>query len=592
VKKKIITESGRTVPRLDLMRGALLAVLAGLVWCTFYDRWTVESWQTPLTYLSDPAKGDVIGFLAQFKAAEEGHLCPFLFTNVPELGAPYVANWDDFPIPEKMILWLTGLLARLVGLFAAANLFVMLGQMLAAVSFYAACRILGGGWILACAGGLVFAFSTYAFAHGLHHLPVLYYWHVPLCLVVCQWIFCEEGIKWGERRLVFALVVALITGLQNVYYTNMFVQFVLFGGLLQAWRHGWRKLGPALAIAGTAVGTLLIMMSNTFFYHLVYGPNDTAVSRDYKWLEIYGLKLVDLVVPPPDHPFAPFAAWGTGHLKEVILSAGESPPSGYLGILGLAALTWLVLVSVRCVASRAKPPLEAWLVLWIFLYAEVGGINGILGTLGFQLFRATTRYSIFILCLVLMDAVRRLSPWENRNKPWAALAAVLAVGLALWDQTPPLASAQDIAATAQAVASDRHFAEQLESRLPAQAMIFQIPMMDFPESPVPGIGSYDHFRLYLYAHALRFSFGSDKGRPREEWQHGLEGLPLGEVVSRLESYGFAALYVNRNGFTDRGDGLIKALNQLGITEMIESDRHDLVCLILKPSPQPILPGAF
>ena len=142
---------------------------------------------------------------------------------------------------------------------------------------------------------------------------------------------------------------------------------------------------------------------------------------------------------------------------------------------------------------------------------------------------------------------------------------------------------------AQAVASDRRFTEKMEASLPAHAMIFQLPMMTFPESPASGVGPYDHLRPYLYARDLRFSFGSDRGRPEADWQLGLTRLTLSEVIQELESYGFAALYINRNGFSDHGQQLVKALQTMGFNDMIESDRHDLVCVFLKPSPQPMLP---
>jgi len=584
---KFFTDREGSGIRVDLIRAALLAVITVLLWCTLYHRWTAESWQTPLTYFSTPKEGDVIGLLAAVRTARDGHLSLFQFTNIPELGAPHIANWDDFPLTEKPLLCLMGLLARAIGLFAAANVAVLLGQVLAALSFYAACRLLSCSWVWSFAGALVFALSRYAFAHGLYHITVAYDWHVPLCLVVCEWLMRGEGIKLGERRFGFALIVAFVTGVQNVYYTCMFLQFVFFGGLLQGWRRGWRQALPAAAIIGASAAAFLLMNLNTIFYHLVHGGNSGAVVRDYRWLEVYGLKLVDLVVPPPNHAFPPFAAWGSHHLTEVLLSPGELPPSAYLGLLGLGALAWLVIVSWQRAANRSMLPLEALLILWIILFATVGGINGVMGTLGFQMFRATTRYSIFIFCIVLMHAVRRLSlvaPAEGSKdgkKPWVHGLALLVVLIAWWDQTPPMVSDQDWKGIAGEVASDHHFTENMEQRLFPGAMVFQFPVMDFPESPAPGVGAYEHLRPYLYSHDLRFSFGTDKGRPGEEWQHQLDKVPLGDMVAQLESDGFAAVYVNRNGFSDGGAGLIKAFQAMGRGDMIESERGDLFCLFLK-----------
>jgi hypothetical protein len=581
-----------TAYRGDFIRVVLLAILTGLIWCAFYDRWTMESWQTPTEYLGDPEKSDVISLFAAIKAAGNGDMLPLDFSTVTELGAPHVAHWDDYPTTEKPLLDLTGWLSRILGIFAAANVALMLAFVLAAISFYAAARLLGGSRLWAGAGALVFAFARYTFAQGLHHLTVTYYWHVPLCLVVVIWIFGAESIRFGTGRFRFALFVALITGVQNIYYTNMFIQFVALGGLLQGWRRGWRSTLPELAIIAAAAGAFLLMNANTFAYSLVYGGNDDAVVRSYRWLEIYGLKLVDLVVPPPDHPFPPFAAWGAAHLKEIVLSPGELPPSAYLGLAGLSAMAWLVIDSVRSVVKANKMPLEAWLMLWIVLYAEVGGLNSVAGTLGFQLFRATTRYSIFILALVLIYAVRRLSMTAWMKTPWTYGAAILLSIVAVWDQSPPLVSASDLQATARDVASDRAFTEKMEAQLPAQAMVFQIPVMDFPESPAPGIGAYDHFRPYLYAQHLRFSFGSDKGRPQDQWQHDLARLPLADVIDRLESYGFGALYINLNGFQNRGADIIKALKDQGRTNMFFSDNGDLLCVLLKPAPQPIMPDGY
>jgi hypothetical protein len=575
--------------RADLIRAGALALLVALLWCAIYDRWTAASWQTPLAYISEPEKGDVIGFLAQFKAAQDGNLSFFSFMNVPQLGAPFVANWDDFPIPEKTILIGVGLLARIMGLFAAANFAVMLAQVLAALGFYAACRLVGAQWFWAFSGGLVFAFARYAFAHGLHHLPVTFYWHVPLCLVVVEWIFRGAGLRFGERRFLFALGLAVITGVQNVYYTNLFAQFLLLGGLVQAWRHGWRAMLPALAIIGTCAGVFVLMNLNTFLYHIFHGGNPGAVARDYHWLEIYGLKLVDLVMPPPDHPVPFLAAWGANHLKEIVLSPGEMPPSGYLGVVGLAALAGLTLLSLFRTVENRRLPLEAWLILWTILYATVGGLNSIGGVLGFNFFRATTRYSIFILCLVLMYAVRRLSLLDRRYRLPGMIGAGLVAAVAIFDQTPPWLTNQDVANMARDVASDRDFTGQMEKRLPPNAMVFQLPVMSFPESPAPGVGSYDHFRPYLYARQLRFSFGTDKGRPAAGWTGKLAQLPLPDIVKKLEAAGFAAIYVNRAGFPNLGADLIKQFQAAGFTDMIQSDRGDLVCIFLQPSPNPVLP---
>jgi phosphoglycerol transferase len=562
--------------RLDWLRAAVLVLLVVILWCTVYDRWTAASWEIPLSYTESPEKGDAIALAAAIKAATEGPIWPTFLTNIPALEAPFQANWDAYPVTEKPLLYGTRLLAGLLGLFAGLNLAVMIGQVLAALAFYLAARLMGIAWHWALAGALIFAFAHFAFAQGLHHLSVSYYWHVPLCFLVAGWMMRGEGLQVGDRKFLFALAVGLITGVQNVYYTNLFCQFILIGGLVQAWRQGWRRAVPAALVLITTATAFFLMNLNTLVYDLIYGTNPQAVVREYRWLEIYGLKLVDLMVPPPDHIFPPCAAWGAHHLREAYLSFGESPPSGYLGVMGLGAAAWLVIVSLRAGVEKRSLPLEAWLILWIIIYAGVGGLNSWLGTLDWQLFRATTRYSICILCLVLLFALRDLSR-ARWSRPLSSYAAALLVTLiALADQIPPWVSAQKLNATAQAVASDRRFVADMEAHLPPHAMVFQLPIMPFPEGGLPGIPIYDQFRPYLYSHDLRFSFGGIKGTPKADWQWDLRRLSFPEAVHRLELYGFSASLVNM-------------LKQMGRGTTLENDQGNLICILLQPVSPPILP---
>jgi hypothetical protein len=113
--------------------------------------------------------------------------------------------------------------------------------------------------------------------------------------------------------------------------------------------------------------------------------------------------------------------------------------------------------------------------------------------------------------------------------------------------------------------------------------------MDFPENPIPGISAYEHFRPYFYTQNLRYSYGCDKGREQDAWQRVIVGMTPAEQIAALESYGFSAIYVNRAGYPDKGEGLLNKFKAAGRTEVIESPLKDLYCVVLKPSPNPVLP---
>jgi phosphoglycerol transferase len=147
---------------------------------------------------------------------------------------------------------------------------------------------------------------------------------------------------------------------------------------------------------------------------------------------------------------------------------------------------------------------------------------------------------------------------------------------------------EDPIAIAGFVSSDRQFAEEMESRLSPGAMVFQLPVMDFPESPIPGVPSYNHFRPYIYTKALRYSFGDVKGKARNAWQNEVALLPPEELMQQLERYGFGALYINRNGYADGGKAYLDAAADRAAT-VLESPKRDLVCILLHPSSTAVLP---
>ena len=566
---------------------ALCALIAA-VWLTTTNRWSAENWRTPLSYEEESEKIDVLWLLAGMKAAQDGHIGFFQRITIPELGAPLNAHWDDFPWTEKVVFLLPGLLARWVGLFPVLNLSVLFAHLLAGAGFYAAARATKTNRTWALVGAIVFAFSSYAWARGAHHLNVTLFWHVPLCLLVCRWITSTDGLLPRSRRWWVAIAIAVITGMQNIYYTNIFVQLALLGAIMQWIRRGWGYAWPGVAISGVAGGTVALMNMNTFMAWGAEGVNSGAIVRYYQWLEFYALKLSDLFIPTPSHRF--LGDFSLNYFKETLI-AGELPPGCYMGVVGIVAFVCLAWVTFRRLALRslAGVPLESIQIGWVLLYSVVGGINGLLGAAGIQLFRATTRYSIVILALVLLFFVRRLSLRLADRPILGAVLALWIVLVALVDQTPVFTTSEKIARVAQATASDKKFVEEIETRLPAGAMIFQLPIIDFPERHENGLSGYEHFRPYLFSKDLRFSFGTVKGRPRQDWHNDLKQLGLNDAIATLERYGFAALMVNLKGFPGKGQEIADSFGQLGRGDGLQSEMKDFICLFLQPAAEPALP---
>ncbi len=573
---------------------AAIAAVCLLAWCAANAKWSAQAWKLPSTYVHDPEKGDFLAVATQLKAAESWGGIPFLWKTVPNLGAPHDANWNDFPSLDEFVFATQFLLTKLFGLFAGVNVSFALAHVLSGVALYAAARLTAVNRLWAGLAGLAFGVSPFIFAQSPHHFQVAYLWPVAFFPLVWRAVSTPPGLAWGTRQCWWALAFGFVAGLHFVYYTNVFCQLVLVGAAIQ-W-HRTRDPGPlkaALAVIGAAAAGFALNNVDGWTYRLFHEPNTGAFVREYKWLEIYGLKLVDLVIPPITHRSDALAGFALAHRKGApLLDEGGS----YLGIVGLLAFGWLLVDALRAGLKGKfdEVPIEAWSILWIVLMFTTGGLNAIAGAFGVTMFRAACRYSVVILAISLLYAAKRLTVMQAASAErstdgtekilWGTIAAVLGLTI-LWDQVPRPPTAEYTNAINALVDSDRRFVAQMEAALPDGAMVFQFPVMEYPESPVPGVGSYEHFRPYLYSSKLRYSFGSQKGRDREAWQQEMATMPIEKALPEIARRGFAAIYINRRGFQDGGKALEDAIREQGYTRpLIRSPAGDLDCIPLDAKP--------
>jgi hypothetical protein len=569
-----------------------VAVLFGVVtlaWCAHYDRWSIGAWRTPVVY-----GGDAWGTLAGAKATATGECPPIVTKHPASLGAPFRANWNDYPNVEEAILAWSGFLSWIFGPFAGANLALLSGHLFAAGAFYWVCRRLRYSSLFSVVGAILFALSRYSFARGLPHLTLAFYWHVPLGLLVAWMCVTKDAILTTPKRLWFCVAVAIFHAVQSPYFTWMFAQFLGAATLICIIRRsGWRRIAAPVVLAAITGTTFLLMNADTFYYKMRNGPNPAAVVRSFDALERYALKPIELFLPDV-HSWAAFAGWTQRAYYQQTLFLGETG-APYLGVIGIFALGLLASSVLKGFPGRQGPdsPSHFWGTVYVAAYAVVGGANIALGLVGIVLFRCSNRYSIVILAILLLFLVKRLTLYSEKwSSPRALLLAAGMVALGLWDQVPPRDPWWDVANVKAMVAEDGKLVSTMEAKLPPSAMVFQLPVMDFPEvPPLLGVSDYELFRPYFYSHKLRFSYGSDKGRYRERWQKEAESLGAPGLVKLLENYGFSALLINRKGYQDRARSLLADLQSMGRSTVV-AESSDSICIELRPAARPVLPPEF
>jgi hypothetical protein len=574
--------------RLGTIRVVALLLLTAVIWCWQHNRLSLASWCLPLDYA-----GDSLEILARFKAAAEGDLKPFESHVIHRLGAPFMANWNEYPGSDDITNYGMGVVARVVGVFAASNLASLLAYLTAAAAFYFCARLLRVRWEWAAVGALLFAFSFFDLFRRLPHLWLTFTGTVPLALFTCAIVAAgrRTAIRPSWRWLCYGTAVLL--GATNPYNLYLYLQLLAWA-LLAAWlRSRWSpnvRLG--LGCMAVAVCVFAAIHARMRISVVDEGAAPLLV-RNYAGTEIYGLKPIELFVPPSVHRLGWLAALGSRYVRWTDWRGEEFSP--YLGIVGGVGLIWLLgLFAVRVLRQRRPLPGRALPALWILLFSAVGGINGILAFyLGLNVFRASNRNSVFLLALALFFVVGRLSRL-TRTWPagWRVAVAGLVAVVGLWDHLPRRQQAPERQALEDRVAEDLRFGGQIEAKLGTNAMVFQLPVLDFPEDlPMLHVNEYDHFRLYLATRTLRFSYGELKNRARDAWQHDCQRMAPAALVDALESYGFSALYINRQGYADNADKLLADLAAAGRADVIEEPSRHQVIVRLQPAAKPEPPLA-
>lgn len=550
------------------LQALLLVALTAIGLAAIFGRTTWTAWGEPHWLEGDPLE---VYARVHIAGEQPGHALA-RFAQIGRLGAPTGADWTAYPVPDRLVFLLTGLLARGIGLIAAVQAMAALILGLNAASFYLCARWLRWRWEWAAALGLVFALGSYNLRWGITLSLSQTFFLPPLVLLCAR---AARPAPWaGNRRPWRALGtgLGLWLGMANPYLA-FFAGVVAGGALALALLR--RVPRDRLALPGLFLAGLVASFAAANATHvgeLRRGATAEALVRGVGDLHTYALRPADWFVPPADHRVPALAALGRAY-QSTWRGTGEFFYNylGLAGLAGLAVLSWQAARRlIRRRWARADP---LWGVGWITGFGLAGGLNTWLGIAGLNLFRAGTRIGIYAVVWSLFA----LGSWLNRRARRLArpvsvtLAALLAVA-AIWEQTPALA---DRAAPRRNQAhweAMSALTTRLERQLPAGAAVFQLPAVPFPEAGTVGaMTDYAHFLPFLTSHSLRFSYGQLRPSRWLKWARAVERRPVGEMIAALESSGFAALWLDQRAYADGGEALATQLRSLGREEFAAPD---------------------
>jgi hypothetical protein len=512
--------------------------------------------RVPVTY-----DGDGMIFTVLAKAVRDDGLL-----HATRIGAPFGSDIVDWPIG----MWLPfGIIAGLLAVSGepgtAVNLYWLSTVVFSAAAAAWALRRLRQPPALAFVLGILYACQPYAFYRNVGHINLAFPL-VPLLALVCLRVAGArpEDETGPERAITFAACVA--QGFCYVYYTFFTCMLLAIAAPIGWLRRRDRRL---LRRAGMIVLVLCVATGLTILPSAIYWQrHGTNPDLDYKaaaQTDQFGLKLRHLLVPIVDHPLPLLRAIasrveGSGFPDENENTFGKLGAVGALGFLAL--LVMLVGRAAGLLPGRDEElDAAAALTLATLLVSQVGGFASLFSVFVAPDIRAYNRIVVFISFFSLLAFGTLLSRVGTRPLPFASLGSRLRVALAavllvagLLDEVPAPYLARLRGGSAATFVEDRAFTRAIEARLPAGAMVFQLPHLTIPvdRNTWPPMIAFDPGRAYLHSRSLRWSWGSVIGRTHE-WQSGVAAMPPAEMLPTLALAGFSGLWLDRWGYTgERG----------------------------------------
>ncbi|KII27704.1 sugar translocase [Pseudomonas fluorescens] len=543
--------------------------------------------------------GDSLSYTWLAQRVSEG----WIFDN-PRSGYPFGSSFLDYPGADAGSLFVIKLFALLSGsTFTALNLYILSSFPAVFVSSYIVGRAFGLFRSFAFVGALLFAFLPFHFMR-LGHLFYAWYFVAPFFFYLSFFVFQFSGDgDWRKKGLSTWLKrVALVLGLLaissfGVYYTLFGVIIVSLGGVL-----GWfktRQLNApvrALLVVSILVAGVALNIVPNIIGKYQNGANPEVAQRMPMESEVYGFKLMQLILPRADHRIS-WVGKFTNYYNSNYPLINENATSvlGVVGSLGLLVSFVLLMSSLAGLKINSKLTFLVAVLFVLFMFGTVGGLGAVFSSFVSSSIRAWNRISVFVgfgTILIFFVAIQiLLEKYSSKVRLVSLVVASLVLCVGLYDQTVPACVGCNLN-TKAVYESDRDFIASIEKSLPEGAAIYQLPYVAFPESPpLYQLSAYQLATGVLHSKSLHWSFGGMRGRDGDMFYRSLSQETIGKQLDVIKRLGFSGIYIDRRGYKDNAKSLVDSLSAiLGGGPALISANGELVFFRLSPSASTNLAG--
>lgn len=450
-------------------------------------------------------------------------------------------------------------IVKLIGIFTdnfnlVANLFFFITFFLNAMVMGYVCIKINMTIRTSVIIAILFTFAPYHQMRIWHLMSTMLYLAVPLIIFVGLHIaegdflggkkICLFKKEFDVKYLLFCIIV-FITSLTDVIYSafNCYVLAISILIMLVNRHYNKKQIIMATGLLGIeVVGTLLMYLP--IVIDLVAGNFDGAVTysarKPYE-AQAYGLKIINLLLPRPDHRIQALGRIA----RESINNMGENE-NAYTSLGVIASLGFIFLlieVFRKCNSNRYIRNL-ALMNIGMVLVATIGGVGAIVAYV-IPAVRTYNRVSIYIcaICLlfvgICLDKIAESVAFHRKSLEGFVYLSLVAVFICfgILDQTVNYTQSdqKEIIASCD---DKQTFIKGIETRMSSGSKIYQLPYTSFPEA------AYAHINGYLYSDKLNWSFGNIRNSSGDIWQKSISNLEMQSFLEQIVIEGYTGLYID------------------------------------------------
>ncbi len=558
-----------------LLKFSLAPLLALVIFVLVFQVWKIDLRLPAFSYNNDA----LFHLFLNKNIVDTGWFVDNQNIGLPNFGE--IFNIYDFPLQLEMlqILIIKFFVCFSDNPFLISNCFFITSFALIALSSFVVFRSFNIGFLTAAVFSVLYAFLPYHFMRNSGHLFLSNYAIVPLAIMVGMWIADNKLViistnKNGQysispNRLFFvAVLVSILIAISGVYYAYYSIVIFIFAWVLRVINSEnffGKNCAVAFVLCGLIFAVLLCLYLPTFFYHIDHGFNPHVSGRSARDSELFGLRIINLLLPVDNHYLGYFANF-TGFFRDVVSNEWErnSESLGLIGSFGFVfLLLWMIgksyasdknsifsktikRLALQKDEQNLLSKLAALNLLSVF-FATSGGLVMLVSTT-VPILRSHARFCVFIAFISLFAvAIIFDKIVARKNKFAAAFCLLVVLTFGILDQVGRVSSS-----TMQSVQmkykfiNDSSFISEIEKSLPPSAMVFVLPIYGFPEEDGDNYGS---LTAYIHSRNLRWSYPAIAGRESSVWQKKLKNLEFKEFIEALKQQGFAGVYLDRSQYS-------------------------------------------